>query len=625
MCGLCGFVALGTPSELARETLSRMVKTLRHRGPDEVRTCVGDGFAFAFTRLAIIDPVGGSQPMWSEDGTVVAMMAGEIYNHERLRAELRTKGHVFNSRCDAEVVPHLYEEYGVDFPARLDGQFAVAVYDLARDRFVAARDHFGVVPFFYAAREGGLVFGSEIKALLEHPLVEREVDPVGLDQVFTFPGLVSPFTMFRGIRSLPPGTRLVLSGAGRAPAEHRYWDLVYPKRGEIRPAGDEEFYRDQMEQHLLAAVERRLQSDVGIGVYLSGGLDSTFVAALIRHLRPGLELPSYAAAFAEKEISEADHQRAASRWLQTDHHERFIAGEEIQLRLPDVIRHTECPLKESFDAAALALSETVHRAGGRVVLTGQGADELLGGYIGYRFDRMRRSQGARIDARQLAEADLRRRLWGDENFFYERDDVAFTTVKQWLYADKLLQDEPDLDCLHHPVIDTAMLVGRDDLHRRSYLDLKLRLADHLLGDHGDRMAFANSVEARHPFLDRELAEFVATVPPELKLRGLQEKYLLKQVGRKWLPDEVVDREKFGFTAPGSQHLLRQRSSWVSSLLDRDRIVADGYFDPDAVADLVQRYREPGFRINVPFETDLLMTVITFNAFLDIFDMPRRGA
>jgi asparagine synthase (glutamine-hydrolysing) len=237
---------------------------------------------------------------------------------------------------------------------------------------------------------------------------------------------------------------------------------------------------------------------------------------------------------------------------------------------------------------------------------------------------MRRARGARLGARQLAEADLRRRLWGDENFFYERDDVAYTQVKRSLYAPGLLADEPDLDCLRHPVVNTAMLIGRDDLHRRSYLDLKLRLADHLLGDHGDRMAFAHSVEPRHPFLDRELAEFVATVPPELKLCGLQEKYLLKQVARRWLPDSVVDREKFGFTAPGSPHLLRRSGSLVRTMLDTDRIAADGWFDPTTVADLVTRYREPGFRINAPFETDLLLAVLTFNILLDEFDLPRRG-
>jgi asparagine synthase (glutamine-hydrolysing) len=551
------------------------------------------------------------------------MINGEIYNHRELRRQLSARGHVFKTSCDTEVIPHLYEEYGSDFVRRLDGQFAVVLYDSRERLFVGARDHFGVTPLFYTHTGDSLVFASEIKAILQHPSVDRAVDPVGLDQVLTLPGLVSPRTMFKDVRSVPPGTT-VLYRVGEKPREERYWDLVYPRADAPMERHSDRHYAERLEELLVKSVEKRLLSDVGVGLYLSGGLDSSLVGAIMRRLMPDAAIPSFSAAFAERELSEADHQRTMSRALRTEHHERFIHGDEISERLPQVIRHTECPLKESFDAAAIALSETVRDSGVKVVLTGQGADEFFGGYIGYRFDQVRGGRVTGFGQEELREAELRARVWGDENFFYEGDDVAFRTTKRGLYADGLLEDVPDIDCLEHPLLDRERLVGLHDLHRRSYIDLKVRLGDHLLGDHGDRMAFANSVESRHPFLDRELVEFLTTVPPDLKVRGLEEKYLLKQVARNWIPHTIVDREKFGFTAPGSPYLLRQHDELIDSLLDPERIKADGYFDPATVAALVDRYAQPGFRINVPFEKDLLMTVITFNLLLDEYDLPRRG-
>ncbi|MBD0688848.1 asparagine synthase (glutamine-hydrolyzing) [Streptomyces sp. CBMA123] len=621
MCGLCGFVMPEGGAEPPDGTLGEMQRELRHRGPDSFGEHVAELIGFGFARLGIMDPDGGEQPVYSEDQSVVAMTTGEIYNHAELRRRLTARGHTLKNRCDTEVVPHLYEEYGTDFVEHLDGQFAVVLYDRRQRLFLAARDHFGVVPLFYAYEQRTLVFGSEIKALLRHPVVRREVDPVGLDQVLTLPGLVSPRTMFKGVRSVPPGT-IVTSRNGEAPREHRYWDLAYPRADEPPERHSDRYYVNRLEELLVSSVEKRLQSDVGVGLYLSGGLDSSLIGAIMRSKLPNADIPSFSAAFPERELSEARHQRLMSRSLGTTHHERFIHGDDIAERLTSVIRHTECPLKESFDTAAFALSETARRHGVKVVLTGQGADELFGGYIGYRFDQVRSSQRRGVD--QLSEARLRARAWGDENFFYEGDDVAFRATKKWLYADGLVEDEPDIDCMAHPLVDVERLAGLSNLHRRSYLDLKLRLADHLLGDHGDRMAFANSVESRHPFLDRELVDFMATVPEDLKLHELEEKYLLKKVARSWIPDSIIDREKFGFTAPGSPHLLRQQNDFITSLLDPDRIKADGYFDPASVAQLVESYSQPGFRINVPFEKDLLMTVITFNVFLDVYDLPRRG-
>ncbi|MFE1328387.1 asparagine synthase (glutamine-hydrolyzing) [Streptomyces sp. NPDC058735] len=623
VCGLAGFVGPRHDPRAARGTLDAMSAAIRHRGPDSTGFHVDERVAFAFTRLAINDLEAGDQPMYDESRQIVAMTTGEIYNYRELRDLLVSRGHTLRTRCDTEVIPHLYEEFGRDFASRLDGQFAVVLYDHREQLFIGARDHFGVTPLFYAHQGGELVFGSEIKAMLEHPAVPRRVDLVGLDQVFTLPGLVSPRTMFEGVHSVPPGTAVEFRPGDR-PKVWTYWDLAYPRTDAEVERHDEGYYVRRVEDLLVRSVEKRLQSDVEVGLYLSGGLDSSLVGAIMRHLMPDADIQSFAAAFPERELSESDYQRLMSGVLDTGHTERFVHGEEIASRLRAVVRHTECPLKESFNSAAHALSEAVHRAGVKVVLTGQGADELFGGYIGYRFDQVRRTQAAG-GATDLREARMRESLWGDENFFYERNDAGFGATKARLYSAPVRERQGEIDCLGHPLVDRERLTGLHDLHRRSYLDLKLRLADHLLGDHGDRMVFAHSVESRHPFLDRELVEFLATVPPELKLKGLEEKYLLKQVAREWIPRRIVDREKFGFTAPGSPHLIRQDDPAIEALLSRERIEADGYFDPDHVEGLVREYATPGFRINVPFETDLLMTVLTFNLLLDLYDLPAHSA
>ncbi|WP_179272362.1 asparagine synthase (glutamine-hydrolyzing) [Streptomyces sp. XY006] len=623
MCGLAGFVGPRHDPRAARGTLDAMSAAIRHRGPDSTGFHVDERVAFAFTRLAINDLEAGDQPMYDESRQIVAMTTGEIYNYRELRDLLVSRGHTLRTRCDTEVIPHLYEEFGRDFVSRLDGQFAVVLYDHREQLFIGARDHFGVTPLFYAHQGGELVFGSEIKAMLEHPAVPRRVDLVGLDQVFTLPGLVSPRTMFEGVHSVPPGTAVAFRPGDR-PKVWTYWDLAYPRTDADVERHDEAYYVRRVEDLLVRSVEKRLQSDVEVGLYLSGGLDSSLVGAIMRHLMPDADIQSFAAAFPERELSESDYQRLMSGVLDTRHTERFVHGEEIASRLRAVVRHTECPLKESFNSAAHALSEAVHRAGVKVVLTGQGADELFGGYIGYRFDQVRRTQAAG-GVTDLREARMRESLWGDENFFYERNDAGFGATKARLYSAPVRERQGEIDCLGHPLVDRERLTGLHDLHRRSYLDLKLRLADHLLGDHGDRMVFAHSVESRHPFLDRELVEFLATVPPELKLKGLEEKYLLKQVAREWIPRRIVDREKFGFTAPGSPHLIRQDDPAIEALLSRERIEADGYFDPDQVERLVREYATPGFRINVPFETDLLMTVLTFNLLLDLYDLPAYSA
>jgi len=269
----------------------------------------------------------------------------------------------------------------------------------------------------------------------------------------------------------------------------------------------------------------------------------------------------------------------------------------------------------------MALSAAAKNAGVKVILTGEGADELFAGYVGYRFDSFRDHESKSYDLETALEDELRERLWGDKDFFYEKDHHALREVKQALYSAGVNELYREFDCLNHALINKERLRGRHPVHQRSYLDFKLRLSDHLISDHGDRMTLANSVEGRYPFLDIDLVEFSTRIPPDLKLRNYIEKYVLKRVAEDLLPREIVKREKFGFHAPGSPYLLQHGIEWVNDMVSHDRIRRQGYFNPDVIDRLRAEYTQRGFRLNLPFEDDLLIVVLTFSIFLDTFNLP----
>lgn len=624
MCGIAGSVALrgGPPTDGA--TLRRMTSALAHRGPDAAGHLVRDGVALGFRRLAFVDLAGGDQPMTTPDGAVAMVCNGEVYDHEALRAGLRARGHRFRSRCDVEVLLHLYEEEGPDLLHRVDGQFALVLHDRRRDRVLLARDRTGIAPLYWTVAGDHLVFGSEVKALLEHPGVAREVDLVGLDQVLTFPGLVAPRTMFRGVRSLPAGHLLDVRGG--TVRETRWWDLDYPGAdadGPDRPVdpAEAEAHADTLRDLLRTAVRRRLRADVRVGFYLSGGLDSSLIGALATEAAPGTA--SFSVTFPDAPIDESGFQRAVATKIGSRHHEAPFSPADLAAGLERMVRHAEMPVKESYNVCSLALSALARREGVSAVLSGEGADELFGGYVGYRFDRLGRGSLHSGDPlRDALEDEVRTRLWGSADVFYERRYHAWREEKAALLSPAVRA--AGADCLAHPVVDPAMLAGRPPVHRRSYLDVALRLSEHLLADHGDRMAMANSVETRYPFLDRDVVEFARTLPTRFKVGPAGEKLVVKQAARGLVPPEVVDREKYGFRAPGSPHLLRAAPDLVGDLLAPDRIRRQGYFDPATVAALRSRYLGDGFDVHPHFDDDLLMVVITFGILLDAFGLADHG-
>ncbi len=616
MCGIVGAFSVG--KAITHEDLVRsMADELTHRGPDDSGLFSNENLAFGFRRLSIIDLSHGNQPLFNEDESVVLVCNGEIFNYEELRHELLAKGHRFRTGSDIEVIVHLYEECGMDLLHKLNGQFAFALYDRRLKQLFLARDHVGIAPLFYYQDEESFLFASEIKALLKYPGVQRQVNLTGLDQVLTFPGLVSPVTMFQNIHCLKPGHYMTLDNDGLQTKE--YWDMTYPLEKDESEDYPESYYTERLDDLLAKAVDYRLKADVPVGFYLSGGLDSSLIAAYIHKLYPDVQRHSFSITFNDSSIDESRFQKFMASQVNSRHHEQNFGCEDIANRLKAAVYHAEMPLKESYNTCSLALSQAVRKNNLKVVLTGEGADEMFAGYVGYRFDQGKRNHNQMHGLEGIMEDELRQKLWGDPGFFYERDYYAFQEVKEALYSDDVIENLPDFDSVQLSPVDKSKLQGRSTLHKRSYIDFKLRISDHLLADHGDRVGFANSVEARYPFLDINLLEFVKTIPSSLKLKGLQEKYILKKCAQRYLPKSITEREKFSFVAPGSPYLLKQQIEWIDDILSYETIKRQGYFNPDTVERLKKMYQAEHFNINQTFENDLLMIVLTFGIFLEVFE------
>jgi len=619
MCGIAGFMSIGDNRPAERSVVVGMADTLTHRGPDSAGYFVDGCAALGFRRLSIIDLETGDQPIYNEDGSVVLICNGEIFNYLELRRELERQGHCFRTNSDVEVLVHLYEEKGVDFLNDLNGQFAFALFDRKERKLFLARDQLGVNPLYYTVVKDVLVFASEVKAILAHPFVPRAVDLTGLDQILSFPGLVSPRTMFKGVESLKSGHYILANPSGVRVQE--YWDLSYPETGALAYEQSSEYYEEHLREFFERSVAYRLQADVPVGFYLSGGLDSSMIAAMIKRVSPNTPRHSFSVGFTDKELSEVKHQRLMAAVVGSVHHELIFDEADITAQLERMIYHSECPVKETFNVCSMALSRAARDCGVSVVLTGQGADELFAGYMGYRFDGagLRGDRNYGLDA--ALEEEIRERIWGNPDLFYETDQYAFREVKTALYSERANQSYDEFDCLNFSLVNKEKLRNRHPVHQRSYLDFKLRLADHLLNEHGDRMAMANSVEARHPFLDLALVEFAQTIPPGLKLNDLTEKYILKRAARDLVPLPIIQKEKFGFRAPAGTFLFRENSELVGDLLSPERIKLQGYFNPIVVERIKAQYSQEGFRLNPHTEVDLLMVVLTFGLFLDLFQMP----
>ena len=591
--------------------VERMLHAIRHRGPDGSQTLLLDRAALGFNRLSFLDLAGGMQPLQNEDKTISMICNGEIYNFQELRDDLTQKGHRFSTRTDVEVILHLYEEYGLDFPGRLNGQFAIALYDSRNGQMLLIRDQIGISPLFYTIVNGAVVFASEIKAILEYPGVERRLNLKAVDQLMNFPGVVAPVTFFQGIYALECGHMLKIA-PGQEIQNIEYWDLRYSADEEDK---GEDYYVDRLRELLKKAISRRLVADVPIGFYISGGLDSSVVACYIgKYLLNSYY--SFSAEIGSGDLDESRFQKIIRDHVNSTHYSTKVAEEEIWANLSQVIYHAESAVKESYDVAAYLLSGLVSGSPAKAVLTGQGSDEFFCGYVGYMVDLFRNMNRGRMSPQ---ERELNERLWGDPYFRYERNHPEIRSVHQRLYSADVRGELDSFSALTASPINVERVRGLSPQKRRSYIDYKLRLSDHLLGEHGDRMFFSHSVEGRHPFLDAELLSFVAAIPDKYKLNGTNEKYILKKAGKGIVPEEILKRKKFPFQAPGMSAMVKRPGVGTDFLSDA-LLKKYGVFDVGYVNELKRVYSQGDFQLMGAYEIDYLLIVMTVTMLCERFSL-----
>jgi len=609
MCGIVGFVA--ETGNDAETVLRKMIRILRHRGPDEVGVHLDDAAALGHARLSIIDLAGGSQPMQNEDGSLWIVFNGEIFNYLELRGELASKGHHFATRSDTEVILHLFEDFGEECVSRLNGQWAFAIWDARKRKLFLSRDRLGVRPLFFTFAPGAFVFGSEIKGLLAYPGVRRELDLQALNEVFTFWHTIPPRTAFRGIHEVPPGHSACFED-GRLEVRP-YWQLDYSSSASLESEKSEKEYAEELLAILADATRIRLRSDVPVGAYLSGGLDSTLIAALIKD--SGVtSLTTFSVRFDDRELDEGPFQSAAAQYLGTDHRDIRCSNRLIGQVFPDVVWHAEKPIVRTAPAPLYLLSRLVRDNGYKVVLTGEGSDEMLGGYDIFKEAKIRAFWATQPDSR-LRPLLLRRlypympRIQSQPSsylqaFFHINSNDAqspfFSHLPRWRLTSRLkcfFSDavKAELAC-HDPMAELERQLPQayaawDSFTRAQYLEARYLLPGYILSSQGDRVAMAHSVEGRFPFLDHRIAEFASCLPPRLKMNGLKEKYLLKRCASRLVPPAVLNRPKQPYRAPdASSFFSNGGSEYMDELLSLDRIRRDGLFNPTAVQRLVEKAR-----------------------------------
>lgn len=617
MCGIAGIFDSKSRRSFNINTLKSMADKIIHRGPDDDGYFTDSMCGLSFRRLSIVDlSSAGNQPFYNEDKSVVSVTNGEIYNYQELRKDLLSKGHKLNSNCDTEIINHLYEEYGDTFVEQLDGQFAVALYDKNQQTLLLARDFVGVAPLFWTIHKGIIYFASEIKAILAISEVSKEINMTALDSMFTFPSIVSPRTIFKGIHALKPGH--ILKIRSDEVKELKYYDLEYPLEENLNGNISVNEHVENIDFLLRNAVKKRLQADVPVGCYISGGLDSSIISSLTRKELSNRDLNSYSILFNDKKIDERKYQRMMSQQINSNHNEIEFDWKSISKYLQKAVYHAETPLKETYNTCSLALSEKVNDSGLKVILTGEGADEIFAGYVGYRLDLERESEEP--DPEIIEDQAIRQDLWGDSQFIYERSFIELNELKNAIYSESIVPSLNEFNASYSKLVDKEYLRGRHINHKRSYLDFKLRISDHLVADHGDRVTFAHSIEGRYPFLDRDLLNYTISIHPKYLIENGIEKSILKKYAAKVVPDEIRNREKFAFVAPGSQYLLQNNYEFVSDYLSYESIKKAGYFNPDTIERLKKMYLRSDFSINQTFENDILMIVLTFNILLEQFNI-----
>lgn len=617
MCGIAGVVSLreGLPPPAIAD-IRAMVGALRHRGPDEFGLYRDSRAGLGHARLSIIDLVTGQQPLANEDDSLWVVFNGEIFNYVELRAELVALGHRFRTQSDTEVIVHAYEAWGERAFERFNGQFAIGLWDARRETLVLARDRLGVRPLYLCEHGGRLWFASEVKAIFAgDPSISRALDPAGLAETFTFWTAVPPQSVFQGITELEPGHVRTVSPRGTA--DRAFWAPRYP-------AAPEEGFQGSLEEAVLrvrGAMEdavrlRMLRADVPVGSYLSGGLDSSYVAALGRRVKAG-RFCTFSIRFEDAEYDETGYQRMVAARIESEHREIVVGRREIAAAFPEVVRHAERPLLRTAAAPLFLLSKLVRDSGIKVVLTGEGADEMFAGYDLFREGKLRRFWGRspasaarpRLLERlypYLSRSPVSQQAMAREFFGRGREQWAapgFAHQTRWKSAAALQRlFRPEFRREAQRVDVTGRLLAAlpaefprwSPLAQDQYLEVRTLLSGYLLASQGDRMLMAHSVEGRFPFLDAEVVELANALPARYKLRVLDEKHVLKRAAQDLVPAEILRRPKQPYRAPDAQSFVGAGApGWVAEAVDAGAVADAGVFDPDSVGKLWRKCRDTG--------------------------------
>ncbi len=629
---MCGINGIAIPKQLNRRVsesrLVAMRDTLTHRGPDDYGLYIGSGVGLGHRRLSIVDLDGGRQPMANEDHCVWIVFNGEIYNHRDLRLELEERGHRYRTVSDTETIIHLYEEQGARSVERLRGMFAFAIWDSARSELLLARDRLGIKPLYYVhAGDGSLFFASEIKALIEARAVTPEINYHALPDYLANHAPSSDETLFRGVKRLLPGHTLTWRD-GRIEIR-KYWDLSFDL--ESQPALSDRDAIEQWTELFREAVRSHLMADVPLGLFLSGGVDSSAIAAMMSDMT-SQRIKTFSVGFAEREANELEYARIVARAFNTDHHEVIVSPDQFFAAMPGLIWHEDEPLGHLASVPLYFVSELAARHV-KVTLTGEGSDELMAGYyrywktvynlsIGERYynwtpEILRRA--TRFGIGLLPGSSLRRRL--SQTFLAQPPDIdslylenfaVFSSAQQ---SRMLTPDAKKRAGALDPYAATRLYFNQSDarttLNRLLYVDTKTYLQELLMKQ--DQMSMAASLESRVPFLDHKLVEFTARLPDRMKLRRLTTKYILRRSMKGLLPDQILTRRKMGFPTPVGSWFRGAYRSVIDDFVLSARSLERGVFDPEFVRGLVAEHQS-GARDH----SQRLWTLVNFEMWLRQF-------
>ncbi len=645
MCGIAGVFNLYGDREIQKETLRRMVAILRHRGPDGYGFYIDKRIGLGHARLSIIDLEGGWQPIHNEDKTIWITFNGEIFNYRELRVDLLSKGHEFYTKSDTEVIVHLYEDHGVDCLNYLNGQFAFAIWDRNIERLFIARDRVGIRPLFYTFIDGSIIFASEIKALFTDKRVKREIDPLALDQIFTFWTTILPRTSFRGIFELPAGHYLLIeSGNWKI---KQYWDLDFTPDTNVKTDAE---YAEDLRELLIDSTKLQLRADVPVGAYLSGGIDSSVITTLIKKYTD-TPLRTFSVTFSDEAYDESDYQKQLIKYLNTDHSNIKCTYSDIGKVFPEVIWHTEKPILRTAPAPLYLLSKLVRENGYKVVLTGEGSDEVLAGYDIFKETKVRRFLEKYPDSKlrplilkrlypYLVNSPVRSLQYAEAFFKVDTTDYPaqyYSHIPRWVTTEKtkiFFSTKLKEELRGYKNVDELSLFLPDDLWKYDYLsqaqyiEAKTLLPGYILSSQGDRVAMAHSIEGRFPFLDHRVIEFCCKLPPHIRMNALKEKYILKESMKDLIPPSIIKRIKQPYMAPDSKSFLYGESlHYIEELLSEKYLRDTEYFDPRAVSMLIKKSRQSpilGFKDNMAI-VGIISTLLLHHTFVENFDTESKEA